>query len=59
MIDHERATKDAIRCNCGKLLAVKIPGGIEFKCKRCGDPTRFVIEIESLSIEIENEGQTQ
>lgn len=26
---------DEIRCDCGRLLARRVPGGIEIKCRRC------------------------
>ena len=25
----------AIRCPCGRLLARRVPGGVELKCRRC------------------------
>ncbi|AUX23110.1 hypothetical protein SOCEGT47_036290 [Sorangium cellulosum] len=26
---------DALRCDCGSMLARLVPGGIELKCRRC------------------------
>ncbi|WP_437786407.1 hypothetical protein [Sorangium sp. So ce1097] len=30
-----RADSDAMRCDCGSLLARHVAGGIELKCRRC------------------------
>ena len=31
----DRAHNDEIRCDCGRLLARRVSGGIEVKCRRC------------------------
>lgn len=31
----DRVHKDEIRCDCGRLLARRVSGGIEIKCRRC------------------------
>ena len=36
---------DDIRCECGRLLARKVPGGVELKCRRCGRFLRLTIEV--------------
>jgi phage FluMu protein Com len=36
---------DDVRCECGRLLARKVPGGIELKCRRCGRLMRLTIEL--------------
>ncbi|AUX43234.1 hypothetical protein SOCE26_046780 [Sorangium cellulosum] len=27
--------RDALRCDCGSMLARYVPGGVELKCRRC------------------------
>jgi hypothetical protein len=31
----EELSEDEIRCDCGRLLARRVRGGIEIKCRRC------------------------
>lgn len=44
---HKPVKRDAdpkdIRCGCGRLLARRIPGGIELRCPRCKE--RFVVHL--------------
>lgn len=36
---------DDIRCECGRMLARRVPGGVELKCRRCGRLLRLTIEV--------------
>lgn len=36
---------EEIRCECGRLMARKVPGGLELKCRRCGRLLRLTIEV--------------
>lgn len=29
------AADEDLRCGCGSLIAIRTPGGIEIKCRRC------------------------
>lgn len=42
----DRAQDNDIRCDCGRLLARRVSGGIEIKCRRC-DRT-ISIQLEAL-----------
>jgi phage FluMu protein Com len=47
-IERARAPKrpsqpDEIRCDCGRLIARRVPGGIELRCSRCKE--RFLIAL--------------
>jgi phage FluMu protein Com len=42
----EQILEDDIRCDCGRLLARRVSGGIEIKCRRC-DRT-VVIRLDGL-----------
>ena len=42
----KRPEPDAdIRCECGRMLARRVPGGVELKCRRCGRLLRLTIEV--------------
>ena len=47
-IEHVRAPKratqpDELRCDCGRLIARRVPGGLELRCGRCKE--RFFIAL--------------
>jgi phage FluMu protein Com len=46
--EHVRAPKravqpDELRCDCGRLIARRVPGGLELRCGRCKE--RFFIAL--------------
>jgi hypothetical protein len=48
-IPRRRASKegdvpDELRCDCGRLVARRLPSGIELRCPRCKDPILLRIE---------------
>jgi len=36
---------DEIRCECGRMLARQIAGGVELKCNRCSRLLRLTIDV--------------
>lgn len=40
---------DALRCACGSLLARRVAGGIELKCRRCKRTVVIPIETREVS----------
>lgn len=39
-----------LRCDCGSLLAKRVPGGVELKCRRCKTMTVVPLEDDWQSV---------